>query len=160
MIGKSRIWVVKTASAKSKGKTAYDKRPSPNPCKVESLMYRDCPCFGVSVLFYKGSNPQPIMDLFYIGSQDISQKKLVSKYWDFKERFISTWINQTTFSLYNSLLTIQLAIWSHSLCFLPYIDILYSAICSNQIDHQNNVIWSIPIHYQKQTLAFHNLVHW
>lgn len=31
----------------------------------------------------------------------------------------STWINQTTFSLYNSLFTIQLAIWSHSLIFLP-----------------------------------------
>lgn len=43
----------------------------------------------------------------------------------------TTWINQTTLVLYNSLFTIQLASWSHSLCFLPYIEILYSAICTS-----------------------------
>lgn len=52
-----------------------------------------------------------------------------------------TWINQTTFSLYNSLFTIQLAIWSHSLCFLPYIDTLYSAICSRKMEHQARLIY-------------------
>jgi hypothetical protein len=60
---------------------------------------------------------------------------------------VSTWINQTTFSLYSSLFTIQLANWSHSLCFLPYIDILYSAICNNKIieigENNHKQKWSI-----------------
>lgn len=64
----------------------------------------------------------------------------------FVEVVATTWINQTTFPLYNSLFTIQLASWSHSLCFLPYIDNLYSAIWKNMMridlrvkkDHASN----------------------
>jgi hypothetical protein len=51
--------------------------------------------------------------------------RLTNKLWE------NTWISQTTFWLYSPLFTIQLASWSHSLCFLPYIDILYSAICES-----------------------------
>lgn len=57
-----------------------------------------------------------------------------------KKKFTNTWINHTTLSLYSSLLTIQLASWSHSLCFLPYIDILYSAICSNKMDYEEPML--------------------
>ena len=70
----------------------------------------------------------------------ISPMNKINSLFDFSQILVSTWINQTTFSLYNSLFTIQLAIWSHSLCFLPYIDILYSAICSNKMEQQK---WTV-----------------
>lgn len=74
-----------------------------------------------------------------------------------------TWINHTTFSLYKSLLIIQLASWSHSLCFLPYIDIRYSAICTRK-KHQiwkesrtDNVLFSttLNLHTSYHEFVFH-----
>lgn len=54
---------------------------------------------------------------------------------------LHTSINHTTFWLHNWLFTTQLASWSHSHIFVPYIEILYSAICEKLL----NISEAFPI---------------